>query len=111
MDRVIHELIIFCKHVEVHVIMVMHPKKTETGRVESEFDVKGSSTSVQEAQNVLLFNKPSDDMVKNGLATWRDREIKIAKMRRKGSAVGSKLLLTGVDGVLYKEGSLVCKNT
>lgn len=110
MDRVIHELIIFCKQVDVHIIMVMHPKKTESGRVETEFDIKGSSTSVQEAQNVLLFNKPSSEMVKNGVATWRDREIMIAKMRRKGSAVGSKLLLLGVDGVAYREGSLVCKN-
>lgn len=39
MDRVIHDLIMFCKRVDMHVIMVMHPRKTENGRVESEFDI------------------------------------------------------------------------
>jgi replicative DNA helicase len=41
MDRTIHEIIMFCKRIDMHVIMVMHPKKTESGRVESEFDIKG----------------------------------------------------------------------
>jgi replicative DNA helicase len=110
MDRVIHELIIFCKHTPVHIVMVMHPKKTLDGRVESEFDIKGSSTAVQEAQNVLLFNRPKEEFIEQGIATWGDRELLIAKMRRRGSAVGSRIILKGIDGVQYKEGALICRN-
>lgn len=110
MDRVIHELIIFCKSADVHVIMVMHPKKTDSSRVESELDVKGSSTSVQEAQNVLLWNRPGDDLISNGQATLGDRELKIAKMRRRGLAVGSRLVFQSLNGVSYREGELVCQN-
>jgi len=110
MDRVIHELIIFVKHCPVHVVMVMHPKKTMDGRVDSEFDIKGSSTAVQEAQNVLLFNRPKEDLIEQGIAQWFDRELTISKMRRRGIAVGAKVILEGVDGVSYKEGALICKN-
>lgn len=110
MDRVIHELIMFCKRCNVHIVMVMHPKKTVDGRVESEFDIKGSSTSVQEAQNVILFNRPKEQFIDEGIATWGDREITIAKMRRRGSAVGAKIILQGIDGVQYKEGAVVCRN-
>src|SRR5581483_2305404 len=75
MDRVVHELIIFCKQVDVHIIMVMHPKKTMNTRVESEFDIKGSSTAVQEAHNIFLFNRPKPDDVKNGVRDQFQREL------------------------------------
>lgn len=107
MDRVVHELIIFCKNVDVHVVMVMHPKKTEHGRVESEFDIKGSSTAVQEAHNVLLFNRPAQDLLDQGFANKFDREIKIAKMRRRGRAVGSRIVMRGIAGVQYAEGDIL----
>lgn len=107
MDRVIHELIIFCKRVDVHVIMVMHPKKTEHGRVESEFDIKGSSTAVQEAHNVFLLNRPSQDLIDQRFAETGDRELKIAKMRRRGRAVGSRLVLKTQNGVRYAEGDVL----
>lgn len=107
MDRVIHELIIFCKQVDIHVIMIMHPKKTEHGRVESEFDIKGSSTAVQEAHNVFLFNRAGKDLIEQGYAGTQDRELKIAKMRRKGRAAGCRLVLKGVNGVLYTEGEII----
>ena len=110
MDRVIHELIIFCKKSPVHIVMVMHPKKTNDGRVESEFDIKGSSTAVQEAQNVILFNRPKEEFVEQGIATWGDREILISKMRRRGTAVGTRMILQGIDGVKYREGALICRN-
>lgn len=110
MDRVIHEIIIFCKQTNVHVIMVMHPKKTENVRVESEFDVKGSSGAVQEAQNVLLWNRPGEDLIANANATHGDRELKIAKMRRRGLAVGSRIVFQGLNGVTYREGDVVCQN-
>jgi replicative DNA helicase len=107
MDRVIHELIIFCKQVPVHVIMVMHPKKTEHGRVESEFDIKGSSTAVQEAHNVLLWNRVHPDLVKAGVATEGDRELMIAKMRRKGKFVRRRLIFRAKNAVQYHEGDIV----
>lgn len=107
MDRVIHSLIIFCKKIPVHVVMVMHPKKTEHGRVESEFDIKGSSTAVQEAHNILLFNRIHPELVKAGTAKEGDREIMIAKMRRKGKYVRRRLVIEAQNGVLYKEGEVV----
>jgi len=119
MDRVIHELIIFCKQVDVHIIMVMHPKKTDNGRVESEFDIKGSSTAVQEAQNIILFNRVDKKMEERILMERQIdqrgstvasidqvkfyREIKIAKLRRRGRAVGSKIILKTQNGVRYEE--------
>jgi replicative DNA helicase len=107
MDRVIHELIIFCKQVDVHVIMVMHPKKTDHGRVESEFDIKGSSTAVQEAHNVFLFNRPRESVIEARHAEITDRELKIAKMRRRGKYVGRSLVLRCRDSVSYSEGVIL----
>jgi len=108
MDRVIHDLIIFCKRTPVHIVMVMHPKKTDGGRVVSEFDVKGSSTSVQEAHNVFLFNRPDPSLLKLGLEIEpNDRELTLAKMRRKGKFVGSKLILKTKECVRYEERILI----
>ena len=98
MDRVIHELIIFCKQVDVHLVMVMHPKKTEYTRVESEFDVKGSSTAVQEAHNVFLFNRPKPDTD----GPLSNRELKVAKMRRRGAFVGRTIKFE-CRGVTYSD--------
>lgn len=116
MDRVIHEAIIFCKQVDVHLIVVMHPKKTESRRVESEFDIKGSSTAVQEAHNVLLFNRPSkewiekrvegfpeDEQVTEVHRQMRFRELKIAKCRRRGIATLRTVWFDCIDGVTYEE--------
>lgn len=100
MDRVIHELIIFCKQVDVHMIMVMHPRKTQDGRVVSEFDIKGSSTAVQEAHNVFLFNRPKQDIQNSTVST--DRELTLAKMRRRGSHVGRTLVFSST-GTRYEE--------
>ena len=98
MDKVVHELIMFCKRIDMHIIMVMHPKKTDHGRVESEFDIKGSSTAVQEAHNVFLFNRPKDADDSNRY----DRELKIAKMRRRGKMVG-KSIVYGSFNTRYME--------
>lgn len=100
MDRVVHELIVFCKQIDVHIIMVMHPRKTEHGRVVSEFDIKGSSTAVQEAHNIFLFNRARP--TKDGLVTKQDREVTLNKMRRRGSHVG-KTLVFGSTGTRYEE--------
>ena len=92
MDRVIHSLIMFCKKHPVHLVMVMHPRKTENTRVISEFDIKGSSTSVQEAQNVFLFNRPTAEEVgENGTRHRTDRDLTFQKMRRRGFNTGRTL--------------------
>jgi replicative DNA helicase len=105
MDRVIHDLIMFCKRTPVHVIMVMHPRKAE--RIESENDIKGSSTANQEAHNILLFNRPHPDLIKAGTAIAEDRELMIAKMRRKGKYVRRRLILKAINGVTYYEGGVL----
>jgi hypothetical protein len=107
MDSAIHALIIFCKRVNVHLVMVMHPKKTENGRVESEFDIKGSSTAVQEAHNIFILNRAGKDLITGGDAVDGDRELKIAKMRRIGRAVGSRIIYGCTAGVSYYEKAMV----
>lgn len=106
MDRVTHELIVFCKRIDMHILMVMHPRKTDGGRVESEFDIKGSSTAVQESHNVFLLNRPKKEMICVPHVTDRSRELKIAKMRRRGLNVGKSLIFNQIDGVKYIEGGL-----
>lgn len=107
MDRVCHEMIIFCKQVDVHIVMVMHPRKTEGGRVESEFDVKGSATAVQEAHNVFLFNRPDQKLLDAGFNKY-DRQLKLAKMRRRGKNVGKSVMFgTSGGGVSYFEKAIV----
>lgn len=104
-DRVVHEFIMFCKRNPVHIIMVMHPRKTLDGRVESEFDIKGSSTSVQEAHNVLLLNRISKEAIDSGISLNKtDREIKLAKSRKYGISVGKRYILNCTDGVKYSDG-------
>lgn len=107
MDRTIHELIIACKRLPVHMIMVMHPKKTENGTfVRSEFDIKGSSSSVQEAQNVLLWNRPTKESIDSGERTPFHRELTIAKMRRRGMHVGKTIVFES-RGTRYSEVGVV----
>lgn len=89
MDRVIHELIMLCKRIDIHILMVMHPKKTDDGRVTSEFDIKGSSTAVQEAHNVFLLNRPSDAEIQSG-RKFSDRVLTFKKLRRRGIYVGQE---------------------
>lgn len=108
MDRVIHELIIFCKKVDVHIVMVMHPKKNNTGgtRVLSEYDIKGSATAVQEAHNVFLWNRPDEENIKSGERHRFDRELTLAKMRRRGGYVGKTLVFSS-NGTSYEEKGLL----
>lgn len=106
MDRVIHEVIVFCKRNPIHLVMVMHPKKTDgdNRRVTSEFDVKGSSTAVQEASNIFLFNKPKSEILESGVASPYQREILIAKLRRRGRATGSIVVFDGSKPQYKEEG-------
>lgn len=104
MDRVVHDWIIYSKQNPVHIIMIMHPRKTEDGRIEHEFDIKGSSTAVQEAHNILLFNRLPSKLVRQNHGYFsRFRDIKIAKCRRRGFAVGGSISFVSRDGVSYEE--------
>jgi hypothetical protein len=91
MDRAIHEFVIAMKKIPIHTILVVHPRKTDGGRVESEFDIKGSSTAVQEAANVMLFNRPHAKDVEAGTREWRDREIVFKKIRERGEYVNKSI--------------------
>lgn len=111
MDRVVHELVIFCKQIDVHVIMIMHPKKNPMNardtRVESEFEIRGSALAVQEAHNIFLLNRPRQEDVDSGQCTVFDRELKIAKMRRYGKKVGTRLIFCSHNGVRYSEKGVI----
>lgn len=103
MDSAIHEFVMFVKKLPMHVILVMHPKKNDNeGRVESEFDIKGSSTAVQEASNVCLFNRPRLKDIESGKASYTDRELVFKKIRKRGVNV-NKTILFGFDGGRYLE--------
>ncbi len=96
MDRTIHNLVMLAKELPAHLFLVCHPRKPGeqfSQRVESEYDIKGSSTAVQEAHNILLFNRPSEEMIAEGVSE-HDRDLRIAKCRRKGKYVGK--------GVIFK---------
>lgn len=102
MDKVVHDLIMLTKRTDIHLVLVMHPKKTENGnggRVESEFDIKGSSTAVQEAHNVLLFNRPKPNDTDHGTFL---RELIFRKLRRRGESMGKSIWLR-YQGASYRE--------
>jgi replicative DNA helicase len=104
-DKALHDMVTFSKMVPVHIFMVMHPRKTEDERVNSIFDLKGSSGSAQEAHNIWLFNKlkKSDDAPPMVLPEYC-REITVGKARYNGRSTGTKILYT-LDSVSeeYKE--------
>lgn len=98
-DKALHEVVVFTKQVPVHIFMVMHPRKTEDERVTSIFDIKGSSTSMQEAHNIWLFNrlKDSSDLPEKSLFADPPlpelcREITVGKARYNGRSVGSSII-------------------
>ncbi len=94
-DKVIHDWVVFLKHVPIHAWMVMHPKKTESMRVEHEGDIKGSSTAIQEAQNVFLFNRLKDPFkAPSGVEPFWCREVKIAKCRENGRMWGQTIMFS-----------------
>lgn len=92
-DKALHEVVVFTKHVPLHLFMVMHPNKEGMERVANETQIKGSSTAVQEAHNVWLFNPldPKEEapfMKEHALC----REVKIAKARYNGRATMSRVI-------------------
>lgn len=91
MDNAMHTFVMLVKKIPIHVILVCHPRKTEGGRVESEFDIKGSSLAVQEASNVILFNRPTQKDIDNGRRSWTDRELVFKKIRKRGMNVNKPI--------------------
>lgn len=93
MDEAIHKLVLFTKKNPIHILLICHPKKTTNGRVESEFDIKGSSTSVQECSNVILFNRPTQQQIDDGDRDWTHRELVFKKIRKRGMYVNKPIWL------------------
>jgi energy-coupling factor transporter ATP-binding protein EcfA2 len=103
MDRTLHDFVMLNKAIGLHTFLVMHPRKTDGGRVESEFDIKGSSTAVQEASNVLLLNRPTaEDEELKGYDRRMHRELKFAKIRRRGINSGKRIMYKS-NGAVYAE--------
>lgn len=105
-DRALHECVVFTKHIPVHIFMVMHPRKTDEERVDSIFDIKGSSTSVQEAHNIWLFNRLKNEKdlpaaPLYGMVPEFCREIMVGKARYNGRATRSKIIYS-LDPVCEK---------
>lgn len=91
MDNAIHEFVILAKRIPMHIILIVHPRKTQDGRVESEFDIKGSSTAVQEASNVILFNRPTQEDLDKRTRQLNERELVFKKIRKRGMFVGKPI--------------------
>jgi replicative DNA helicase len=102
MDQAMHEFVMLVKQIPIHVVLVTHPRKTDGGRVESEFDIKGSSTAVQEASNVILFNRPTKEDLESKRREWNERELVFRKIRKRGENVGKRIWF-GFDEGRYRE--------
>jgi twinkle protein len=104
MDNAIHEFVIHAKKFPIHIILIVHPRKTDGGRVESEFDIKGSSTAVQEASNVILFNRPSQKHLDDNIhRKYTDRELVFRKIRKRGQHVGKPIWFKFNNGQFKEE--------
>ncbi len=101
MDEAVRVIGNVAKQTKMHIVLVCHPKKTEGGRVVSEFDLKGSSSLVQEASNVLLWNRPPADSTRIGT----DREAVFKKVRRRGTAVNKPFWFSYAGGRLVESES------
>lgn len=111
MDRVVHELVIFCKQVPVHIVMVMHPRKTDHNskngtRILDENMIRGSALANQEAHNIFLWNRPDAAMVESGARSNMNRELTISKMRRRGVHTGKTIVFDSI-GTRYVEREVV----
>lgn len=94
-DKALHEMVVFFKALPIHGFMVMHPNKEGMGRVETGAMIKGSSSSVQEAHNIWLFNPlPEDEDAPFMQVHELCREVKIDKARYNGRASGSRIIYT-----------------
>ena len=102
MDEAVHKMVLFVKRFPAHIILICHPKKTTDGRVESEFDIKGSSTAVQECSNVILFNRPTKSDVDSAKREWTQRELVFKKIRKRGAYVNMPIWMEYRNGGYYE---------
>jgi len=106
LDKTIHDFVMFCKNIDMHIVMVMHPRKKEDAdgcaRVDSEYDIKGSSTIIQESHNVILLNKPTKKQAENGYSQESHREITFAKLRRRGAYTGKRIMFENVESKYFE---------
>jgi hypothetical protein len=98
MDEAIRHFVTLAKKLPIHIILIVHPKKTEGGRIESEFDIKGPSTFVQEASNVILFNRPKPQDIEQGYRDHDDREMVFKKIRKRGHYVNIPIYFSYKSG-------------
>jgi twinkle protein len=97
MDETVHKFVQCVKKTPMHIWLVMHPRKTEGGKINSEHEIKGSSTSVQEATNVLLMNRlTKEEQEQLGLTDF-DREFVFKKLRKRGKYVNEKFYMRNTD--------------
>lgn len=101
LDDAIHKLVMFCKAHPMHIVLIVHPRKTDGGRVMSEFDIKGSSTAVQECANVALFNRPTQEDLEKG-RHLNDRELVFKKIRKRGMYVNYPIWITYANGGYFE---------
>lgn len=92
-DTTIHDMVTFVKKVPVHIVMIMHPNKDGIQRVEHEGMIKGSTTAVQEAANIFVWNRLASDgdAAMNIEPSWC-RELMFRKVRKNGRAVGTRIV-------------------
>jgi hypothetical protein len=102
MDNAIHEFVMLVKKIPMHIILVVHPKKTDDGRVVSEFDIKGSSTAVQECANIILFNRPLKKEIDDYTREWSDRELVFKKIRKRGMFVNKPIWFKFENGKYFE---------
>jgi hypothetical protein len=110
MDEAVHTFVMLAKKIPIHIFLVMHPRKTEGGKILSEMDIKGSSTSVQEASNILLLNRPSEneiDYLSSGHENMKGinkltRELVFKKIRKRGFYVNETFYMR-YEGGKYVE--------
>lgn len=101
MDDAIHQFVQLVKKLPIHVILVMHPRKVgRDNRIENENEIKGSSTAAQEASNVILYNRPSEEDVESGRFNWTHRELKFVKLRKRGWNYGKRCHFEYDNGML-----------
>lgn len=97
MDETVHKFVQCVKVTPMHIFLVMHPRKTEQGKIVSEFDIKGSSTAVQEATNILLMNRLTREQQDNLNLTEFDREFVFKKLRKRGKYVNQVFFMRNED--------------
>lgn len=92
-EKAFHEIVRFTKHVPVHIFLTMHPNKDGLERVDSQASVKGSTSAIQEAHNILFFN-PLGEKESPPLMMEHDfcRELWISKSRYNGRSNGTRIL-------------------